>query len=86
MVNSVLIDRSAEDPSARPAREEAWEMALGGLSDRQRAAVALHYRHGLSQKEIGNVFGLHESRICQILKETIGLLRNSGRYKLLASN
>lgn len=43
------------------------EVALAALSPRRRRIVYLHYWKGLSLKAIGQLEGVTESRICQIL-------------------
>jgi RNA polymerase sigma factor for flagellar operon FliA len=40
--------------------------AIGTLAERERAVVALYYYEDLNMKEIGSIFGVSESRVCQI--------------------
>jgi RNA polymerase sigma factor for flagellar operon FliA len=74
---------TAADPRAVDPLEEATlrdEFAtLTGevtrLGDRQRQILALYYQDGLTFREIGEVLGVTESRICQIHTQTILGLR-----------
>ena len=53
----------------------AIERAAAALPDRMREVLRLYYNDGLNCKQVGQHFGLTESRICQILKEAHGKLR-----------
>lgn len=44
-------------------------LAIEELPDRERMAVKMHYLEGITMAKVGDIFGVTESRICQILKE-----------------
>ncbi|MBI4689090.1 MAG: FliA/WhiG family RNA polymerase sigma factor [Nitrospirae bacterium] len=79
-----LIDCISSDKETNPA--ESFELkesitglinAIKSLSPREKLIVSLYYFEELTLKEIGNVVGLTESRICQILNETILKLKKN---------
>ncbi len=64
------IDTAAVEPSERAARNEELELvqqAIAGLAQRERQVFVLYFSEGLYLKEIGDVLGVTESRVCQIL-------------------
>jgi len=64
------IDAGASRPSERAEVNEELaliEEALRQLSERERQVVVLYFSEGLFLKEIGEVLGVTESRISQIL-------------------
>lgn len=50
--------------------------ALATLSKRDQLLLALYYQYELNMKEIALVLDLTESRVCQLHKQTIVLLKN----------
>ena len=50
--------------------------ALATLSKRDQLLLALYYQYELNMKEIAHVLDLTESRVCQLHKQTILLLKN----------
>ena len=67
--DATFADPCAADPIARLVFAESRERltaALEGLTPRERQVVALYYVEELSLREIGGVFGVTESRVCQI--------------------
>lgn len=74
--------RSKDDPSANVARQELKQViahAIKKLSEKEQLVVSLYYQEELTLKEVGNVLGLTESRICQI--HTAALLKLKNRLK-----
>lgn len=51
------------------------------LSEKERLVVALYYYEELTLKEIGEVMGVTESRVCQIHSKCITKIRNSMQKK-----
>ncbi|MDD5308885.1 MAG: FliA/WhiG family RNA polymerase sigma factor [Deltaproteobacteria bacterium] len=45
--------------------------AIARLSDREQRVLAMYYRDDLSLKEIGERFGVTESRVCQIRSQAV---------------
>lgn len=73
---------SLADPSAGPgAMIEVEEMrhilasAIGDMPERERTVLSLYYYEGFTLAEIGSVFGVSESRACQIHTRAILQLR-----------
>jgi len=48
---------------------------IGNLSERQQLVLSLYYVEELNQQQIGQILGVTESRVCQILTETMKQLR-----------
>ncbi len=74
--------RSADDPVSSVARMElkgALVKAVKSLSEKEQLVVSLYYYEELTLKEIGEVLGLTESRICQIHSTSMIKLRS--RFK-----
>lgn len=51
--------------------------AISGLPEKERQMLALYYQEEMTLKEIGLVFGVSESRICQIHSQALARLRFS---------
>jgi len=81
--DSTMLADNAPDPNAvDPADEAARRDAIAGLvqeigrlSQRPRMVLALYYQDEMTFKEIGQVLGVTESRVCQIHTEAILALR-----------
>lgn len=56
-----------------------WVEACRGLSKMQRLALMLHFRCGLTMKQVGKSLGVSESRISQVLSDTVKTIRANGR-------
>jgi RNA polymerase sigma factor for flagellar operon FliA len=52
-------------------QEILLSMALNALPERERHLISLYTEHDLNMKEIGAVFGVTESRICQLYAQAI---------------
>lgn len=50
-------------------RTVALAQAIDALSERARLVISLYYFEGLKQKEIGDILGVSESRVCQVMKQ-----------------
>jgi RNA polymerase sigma factor for flagellar operon FliA len=71
-------DPNAVDPAEEAARRDAIASLIaeiGRLSQRSRMVIALYYQDEMTFKEIGQVLGVTESRVCQIHTEAILSLR-----------
>ena len=77
------IAETAADPDAVDPLDEAThrdELAtlsseVSRLGDRERLTLALYYHDGMTFREIGQVLGVTESRVCQIHTEIVLGLR-----------
>jgi len=71
-------DPNAVDPAEEAARRDAIAslvQEIGRLGQRSRMVLALYYQDEMTFKEIGQVLGVTESRVCQIHTEAILALR-----------
>jgi RNA polymerase sigma factor for flagellar operon FliA len=71
---------AALDPSALAARRERKEtliVALRALPEREREVIGLYYHKSLLLREIGELLGVSESRVCQIHARALYLLRKA---------
>lgn len=55
----------------------ALTRALGKLDERALLVLSCYYREGLTLREIGEMLGVTESRICQIHSQTLRALRDA---------
>lgn len=51
--------------------------AIDQLPERERLMMALHYEQDLNLREIGEVMGVTESRVCQLHSQAVARLRSS---------
>ncbi len=88
-LHEVLPDEDQPDP-AQALLEKELQMrlieALKELPEREQHILALYYYEGLTMKEIGAVFGVSESRICQIHAAAVMTLRAILQDKARPSN
>jgi RNA polymerase sigma factor for flagellar operon FliA len=71
-------DPNAIDPAEEAARRDAIAslvQEIGRLGQRARMVLALYYQDEMTFKEIGQVLGVTESRVCQMHTEAILVLR-----------
>jgi RNA polymerase sigma factor for flagellar operon FliA len=80
--SAILADTAADPNAVDPAEEVARRDAIasliaeiGRLSHRSRMVLSLYYQDEMTFKEIGQVLGVTESRVCQIHTEAILALR-----------
>jgi RNA polymerase sigma factor for flagellar operon FliA len=80
--NEAGIDIESGDMSAEPCAEieseefrQAMIEAIGLLPEREALVISLYYDEELNLKEIGEVLGVSESRICQIHGQALVRLR-----------
>jgi RNA polymerase sigma factor for flagellar operon FliA len=73
-----LADATQTDPSDwidERHLEQRLEAALKELGEREQMMLSLYYNKGLTMKEIGQIIGVSESRICQIHAQAVMGLR-----------
>ncbi len=61
---------------AQLGRRQALVEAINGLPERERLVMSLYYDEELNLKEIGQVLGVSESRVCQIHSKVLNRLRS----------
>lgn len=72
-----LVDEAA-DPSKLFEDESFRQLlvqAIDGLPERERLMMALYYEQDLNLREIGEVMGVTESRVCQMHSQVVMRLR-----------
>ena len=77
-----FLSRHFTDDEADPARMLAEQSvrsclvkAIEGLPEREKMVMALYYEQDLNLREIGEVLGVTESRVCQLHSQAIARLR-----------
>ncbi|MFQ5329788.1 MAG: FliA/WhiG family RNA polymerase sigma factor [Thermodesulfobacteriota bacterium] len=74
-----IADTTAEDPSQQLNMKEVKRLlgdAIDNLPERERLVLSLYYYEELNLKEIGQVLGVTESRVCQLHTQALARLRN----------
>ena len=77
-VGDTIPDEDAVSPEEHAECEDRrahLAEAIDALPDQERKAVSLYYHDGLTLKEIGQVLGVTESRVCQIHSKAVTRLR-----------
>lgn len=77
-----FLDRHAVDSHADPLEalqeegmRELLVAAIDGLPEREKLMMSLYYEKDLNLREIGEVLGVSESRVCQLHTQAIARLR-----------
>lgn len=78
-----FLERHFTDDAANPLKQleessmrEQLVTAINDLPDREKLMMALYYEQDLNLREIGEVMGVTESRICQLHSQAISRLRS----------
>lgn len=77
MVNEYGMLDADSDPSEMQINDEVSDVlvdAISGLDGRSKAILALYYVENMTLKEIGNVLGVTESRVCQLQSKLLQAL------------
>jgi RNA polymerase sigma factor for flagellar operon FliA len=76
------LERNYAGPSADPLAtleemdmREALVRAIDALPEREKLVMSLYYEEELNLKEIGEVLGVTESRVCQMHSQAVARLR-----------
>jgi RNA polymerase sigma factor for flagellar operon FliA len=72
------VQSESMDPAALYGEQELRAQlvkSIDQLPERMRQVLALYYQHECTQAEIGQILGVTESRVCQILGEAAARLR-----------
>ncbi len=78
----IFEDVKAENPFASLKTRELREAVadcIGALPEKERLVISLYYYEDLNMKEIGNVLGITESRVCQIHTKAVARLSSKLR-------
>jgi RNA polymerase sigma factor for flagellar operon FliA len=70
----MLSDPRSKDPVGSAEWQETKLMltrAIGGLPEPEKTVITLYYAEGLLLKEIGDILGVHESRVSQLHSRAI---------------
>ncbi|MBI4937462.1 MAG: RNA polymerase sigma factor FliA [Nitrosomonadales bacterium] len=77
-----FLDRFNFDGDADPLEllqdehfREALIGAIGNLPERERMLMGMHYEQDMNLREIGEVMGVSESRVCQLHSQAVARLR-----------
>lgn len=73
------MEGSADTPFEglqKSAFKQALGEAIAGLPERERLVIAMYYDDEMNLREIGNVLGVSESRVCQIHSQATLRLRS----------
>ena len=78
-----VLERHFTDNDADPAAiledrslQASLVTAIGRLPEREKMMMALYYEQDLNLREIGEVMGVTESRVCQLHSQAIARLRS----------
>ena len=75
----VVPDKSSEAPGERISREELLSLVAQKLSEQEYRIVYLKYWEELPMREIGQLTGLSESRVCKVHARLLERLRDRFR-------
>lgn len=76
----ILEDHAEKSPLASLEKKELLESlkrVLSELPENDRVIISLYHYEGLTLKEIGELLGLSESRVCQMHSKAIWAIRNA---------
>ncbi len=75
----IIEDVNSENPFASLKVLETKHVisdTIGALPEKERLVISLYYYEDLNMKEIGNILGITESRVCQIHTKAVLRLRS----------
>ncbi len=89
VLSPTVVERAMDRPRGYPERvpgnpqddylfhelKDRLARAIGKLPDREQRVLSMYYKDELSLREIGERFGVTESRICQVRSEAVHRLR-----------
>ncbi len=74
-LESVPSESNVEEEIMREELIEAVKKAINNLKDREKLVLSLRFERDLSLKEIGEVLGVSESRVSQIISVSLAKIR-----------
>ena len=81
----IVEDVHAENPFATFKLHETKQLVadtIATLPEKERLVISLYYYEDLNMKEIGNILGITESRVCQIHTKSVLRLRSKLKVTL----
>jgi len=78
-LHEALCDPSQSDPAEEAIKSEAADVLasfIDTMPERDQLVLSLYYNDGLNMREIGDVLGISESRVCQIHGKALVFLRS----------
>lgn len=69
-------DQRLASDAERKAADESFNDMLRGLTKVERMVCLLRFREDMTQAEIGRLLGVHETRVCHILKSALDYKRS----------
>jgi RNA polymerase sigma factor for flagellar operon FliA len=75
-LDSIEDPRPGGDPLKEVQRRDVADMVWRSLSTKERRVIVLYYYEQITMREIGEVLGLSESRVCQIHSRVLKRLRD----------
>jgi RNA polymerase sigma factor for flagellar operon FliA len=72
----ILEDRDAPDPVNELNRRDLMKFITRSLTHKERFIIDQYYQYGHTMREIGEMLGLTESRVCQIHTNVMGRLNS----------
>ncbi len=71
----LIRDESGQDPMLETHKRDLKDFICRNLSEKEKLVIVLYYYEELSMKEIAQILGLTESRVCQIHGKVIERLQ-----------
>ena len=75
-LDSLQDHREGGDPLKEVQRKDMADLVWKSLAPKERQVVVLYYYEQITMREIGDVLGLSESRVCQIHSRVLKRLRD----------
>jgi RNA polymerase sigma factor for flagellar operon FliA len=72
----IIEDHDAVDPVNELNRRDQMLLITRSLSYKERFIIEQYYQYGHTMREIGEMLGLTESRVCQIHSNVMGRLKD----------
>lgn len=71
----ILADKKCADPVQAIQQKDVLELITCNLTKKERLIIIMYYYEGLTMREIGDILGLTESRVCQIRSNVMSKLK-----------
>ena len=75
-VADLTEDRRCRPPDEEMRRQDMAELIMKGLNRKEKRILLLYYYEDITFREVGEVLGLSESRVCQLHTRCISRLAN----------